>query len=103
MVEQPRSCNPLLVSSAQGVRPVLLRVPPALSFNDAVQLNDLEALEQLVVRPVCFGRWVNDLVAQIAEREVGSLRDVGEVFGWRLVDGSTCEDPFRSILVSWLI
>lgn len=90
MVEQPRSCNPLLVSSAQCVRPVLLRVPTALPFNDAVQLNDLEALEQLVVRSVCLGRWVNDLVAQSTEREVRSLRDVGKVFGWRLIDGSTC-------------
>ena len=42
---------------------------------------------------------VDDLVAQSAEGEVGTLRDVGELARWRLGNGSACE-PSANVVTS---
>lgn len=50
MVEQPRHCDTLLVASGQRISPFALRIPAALAIDSVGDLNNLENLEEILVR-----------------------------------------------------
>ena len=82
------------VTSREGITPLALAVPTTLTFNNVVQLDNLENLLKILVSiAVCFhflhGIWVDDLVTESSEREVRSLRNVKDVLGVGAMDGAT--------------
>jgi len=120
VVEEASHGESLLVASTERVPPFSLRVPPTLTLDDAVHLEQLQDREEVRIRDAACVREgstsaptrrgnrergrartsehlrprvrVDDLVAQGAERQVRSLRDVGELARRRLGDRTTCDE-----------
>lgn len=93
MVEEPSHGEPLLVSSREGISPFALRVPPSLAFDDRLEFQHTQDRAKVVVAHAAgihlrSSVGIDDLIAKGAEREIGSLRDVGEFGRGRLRDGS---------------
>ena len=98
VVEEPGGSDSLLVAAAESIRPVLLGIPAAFAVDDASELDDSQAGQQISVGPAGGSHlgWrvrVDDLVSQRAERQVRPLGDVRKVVRRRLVDGPTENGP----------
>ncbi|KAI3487477.1 hypothetical protein L1887_48581 [Cichorium endivia] len=98
VVEEARHGDALLVAARKSVAPLALHVPAALACDNVLDLQHAQNVQQVLVglaaRTHLLRRvWVNDLVSERAEREVGTLRDVGELGrGW-LLDRAAVHGP----------
>lgn len=95
VVEQSRHGHSLLITARECVSPFSLRLPPALTLDNVVNLEDRENLHQVLVRDSARDHGgvrvrVDDLVPERAEGEVRALGDVRELRRRRLGHRSTC-------------
>ena len=98
VVEQTRHGNTLLVTARERITPFTLNVPAALTLNNVADLQEIKDLQKVVVTDALSVHLSNSvridyLVAQRAQREVGALRDIGEVGAVRLGHATAVDWP----------
>jgi hypothetical protein len=100
LVEQESSkAHPLLLSTAEALRPVLHRIEAALAPDQILQVNLLQQLKRFVIRKtsllyrLCPGHRINQVVSQGAHGQVRSLRDIEQAVARRPVQSPAVERP----------
>ena len=73
VVEQTRHSDSLLVATTQRITPFTLHIPAAFSFDDIIDLKELENIDQVFILDALGMHlidrvWVNDLITQRTER-----------------------------------
>ena len=73
VVEQTRHSDSLLVATTQRIAPFTLHIPATFSFDDIIDLKELENIDQVFILDALGMHlidrvWVNDLITQRTER-----------------------------------